>query len=191
MPIHRSLRGARTQDAARRDTTPFAVSSRRALLRGLAATPIVGALAGCETVSGLFSSDPEASTIVWQIEATPGVNPDISDRPSPIWVRVYQLRSIGVFGGAEFTDLFDHDVDLLGAEMLQRYEYVVTPNQVIEPQVPPVELHEDTRYIGVVAAYHDITRAFWRDTVEVAPMDEAYTLTIKLDRAALRLSLED
>lgn len=167
--------------------------SRRALLRGLSLTPVAAALSGCGTtdfISGLFSSDPRASMISWRLEASPGVNPDISGRPSPIWVRLYQLRSVGVFGGADFTDLFNHDIDLLGAEMLQKYEYVVTPNQVIEPQEPSEALHEDTRYIGVIAAYHDITRAFWRDTVEVAPLNEDYTLSVKLDRAALRLTLE-
>jgi type VI secretion system protein VasD len=142
-------------------------------------------LAGCS----LFDGDPRPGTISWTLEAEPGVNPDVTDRPSPIWVRVYQLRSVGVFGGAAFQPLFDGDIDVLGAEMLQRYEYVLSPNQVIDPAPTPTELHEDARYIGVVAAYHDIDRAFWRDTVEVASLDTDYTLRITLDRLALRLDL--
>lgn len=167
--------------------------SRRSVLKGLCAAPLAGLVAGCgagEYVASLFSSDPRPSTITWSLETTPGVNPDITDRPSPIWVRLYQLRSIGVFGGADFTALFERDIDVLGAEMLQRYEYVMTPNHVVEPQKQPVTLHEDTRFIGVVAAYHDINRAHWRDMVAVNHQDHDYALKVDLDRIALRLSLE-
>jgi len=157
------------------------------MLKGLAACCLAGPVAGC---ASWFTEDPRPSTLVWKLETTPGVNPDIAGRSSPIWVRVYQLRSIGVFSGAEFVSLFDSDIDVLGAELLQRTEYVMTPNQVIDPQQEPISLHEDTRYIGVCAAYHEIDRAFWRDTVEVAPLNEDYSLTIKLDRLAVRLDLD-
>jgi type VI secretion system protein VasD len=85
--------------------------------------------------------------------------------------------------------LFDGDIDVLGAEMLQRYEYVISPNQAIAPAPTPTPLHEDTRYIGVIAAYHDIDRAFWRDSVAVSSTDVDYSLTIQLDRLAVRLTL--
>jgi type VI secretion system protein VasD len=168
---------------------PYAANAplgRRSLLKSAVLLSAAGALSGCS----MFSGGPRPSTIVWSLKAEPGVNPDVTDRPSPIWVRIYQLRSIGVFGGAQFQPLFDGDIDVLGAEMLQRSEYVLTPNQSIDPQPKPVNLHQDTRYIGVIAAYHEIDRAFWRDSVEVKPVDEDYTLKIGLDRLALRLDLQ-
>ena len=182
-PPAQTRRPASYPDTAHHQAHP----DRRALLTGLVACSLAGSVAGC---ASWFTEDPRPSTLVWRLETTPGVNPDIAGRPSPIWVRVYQLRSIGVFSGAEFVSLFENDMDVLGAELLQRAEYVMTPHQVIDPQQDPVSLHEDTRYIGVCAAYHEIDRAFWRDTVAVTPLNEDYSLTVKLDRLALRLDLE-
>lgn len=164
------------------------VLNRRSALKGLVGLSTAPLLASC-TLTSLFERTPKPGTLSWTIQATPSVNPDISDRPSPIWVRLYQLRSIGVFGGVAFQPLFDGDIDVLGAEMLQRYEYVISPNQVIAPAPTPTPLHEDTRYIGVIAAYHDIDRAFWRDSVAVSSTGVDYSLTIQVDRLAIRLTL--
>lgn len=166
--------------------------SRRSILKGLGVAPLAALAGGCgatDYVSSLFASTPGASTVTWTLKTTPGVNPDISERPSPIWVRLYQLRSTGVFGGADFVALFDRDIDVLGAEMLDRHEYVMVPHQTLGLQ-DPVTLHEDTRFIGVVGAYHDISRAHWREWVEVKPLDEHYTLTVDLERVALRMKLD-
>lgn len=157
--------------------------NRRRLL-GLAALSVVGMLPGCS--GDFFKSDPKPSEFSLVLSASPSLNPDIEGRPSPIWVRVYQLRSVGVFKTAEFEPLFANDVAVLGAEMLERSEFVLTPNQVVEAN-DPIKVHEDTRFIGVIAAYHEINLAKWRDIVEMAPKDQKVALSVSLDRVALRL----
>lgn len=173
------------------DAVDFRLLSRRRFI-GLGLLPSMAVLSGCssmEAVSNMFKSEPKPSEFSLGLSASPSINPDIEGRPSPIWVRIYQLRSVGVFKTAEFEPLFANDAAVLGAEMLERSEFVITPSQVIEPTAP-TRVHEDTRFIGAIAAYHEINLAKWRDVIDMPAKDQKVNLTVALDRVALRLRSE-
>ena len=84
--------------------------------------------------------------------ANADTNPDGSGRPSPIVVRVYQLKTDGAFKGADFFALYDDDQKVLGAEMISRDEYVLAP---AERKTIDVTVSSDTRFIGALAAFRD------------------------------------
>jgi type VI secretion system protein VasD len=149
---------------------------------------------GCSALDGLaslFSSAAKPSTAAITLTAAADINPDIDSRPSPVWVRVYQLRSVGVFQLADFEQLFTNDSTVLGAEILSRSEYVLTPKQSLSLVEPPIKILSDCQFIGVIAAYHEIAKATWRSYVEVSPLDHDYSLAVTLDHLAVSLSLED
>ena len=50
------------------------------------------------------------------LAATADSNPDATGRPSPVVVRVYQLKTDVAFKGAEFFALFDDDMKVLGPD---------------------------------------------------------------------------
>jgi type VI secretion system protein VasD len=104
------------------------------------------------------------STVTVTLSADSGVNPDINDRPSPIVARIYELKSLSVFNNADFFNLFEQDVALLGEEMLMRDELHFQPGQV---KMLERDLQPDTRYIGVIGAYRDIENATWRRSIEI------------------------
>jgi type VI secretion system protein VasD len=104
------------------------------------------------------------SNIAVTMSAASGVNPDINHRPSPIVARIYELKSLSVFNNADFFNLFEQDVALLGGEMLMRDELHFQPGEV---KMLERELQPDTRYIGVIGAYRDIENATWRRTIEI------------------------
>ena len=60
------------------------------------------------------------------------VNPDARKRPSPVVLRVYELKSNALFESADFVSLFEKDQAVLGAELVSREEVILQPNDVKE-----------------------------------------------------------
>jgi type VI secretion system protein VasD len=116
-------------------------------------------VAGCSSVSSVKAT----------LNADKSVNPDINGRPSPIVARIYELKSLSVFNNADFFNLFEQDVALLGDELLMRDELHFQPG---ETKPFERELQPDTRYLGVIGAYRDIENATWRRAIEIDVNDE-------------------
>jgi type VI secretion system protein VasD len=93
------------------------------------------------------------------IAVSADVNPDASGRPSPIVVRIYQLKTDAAFRGADFFALFDNDEQVLGSELISRDEFTLAPS---ERKTMDVTVAGETRFVGAVAAYRDIRNAQWR-----------------------------
>ena len=100
--------------------------------------------------------------------ATSDVNPDASGRPSPVVIRVYQLKDDAAFRSADYFPLFDDEQKTLGADLLSRKEYVLAP---AEQRRIEVELALDAKFVGVLAAYRDIRNAQWRAVLPTARKD--------------------
>jgi len=92
------------------------------------------------------------------------INPDADGRPSPMVVRVYELKSKNVFDEADFFKLYDEEAATLGGDLLNREEFEVAPG---EGRNYEHKAHDDTRFLGVIAAYRDITHAHWRASFEL------------------------
>jgi len=116
------------------------------------------------------------------LTASADTNPDATGRPSPVVVRVYQLKTDAAFKGAEFFALYDDDQKVLGPEMISRDEYVLAPS---ERKTIDVAVSRDTRFVGAVAAFRDIRNAEWRGLVAAPRMG----LNVKIERARIVLSV--
>ncbi|MEW7993397.1 MAG: type VI secretion system lipoprotein TssJ [gamma proteobacterium symbiont of Ctena orbiculata] len=123
------------------------------------------------------------SSVAVTMSAAQSVNPDINDRPSPIVARIYELKSLSVFNNADFFNLFEQDVALLGDEMLMRDELHFQPGEV---KLLERELQPDTRYVGVIGAYRDIENAIWRRSIEINLHDET-TFVIEFGKSGITL----
>ena len=123
------------------------------------------------------ASAPKPTIVKASVDVKPTVNPDAKGRPSPIIVRVYALKSLAAFNGADFFSLFEKDKETLAAELLDREELQMMPGQKrdIQKQFPP-----ETRYIGVIAAFRDLERSEWRASV-VIPPQKTTIVQIELD----------
>ena len=93
------------------------------------------------------------------LAAAADVNPDSTGRPSPIVVRIYQLRGDTEFNNADFFTLFEKDKETLGASLIARDEKTLFPGQRLEIDLP---LSADTRFVGALAAYRDLAASRWR-----------------------------
>lgn len=130
---------------------------RRWLLTASGAAAAV-ALPGC----GVFSSGP--ATLSTTVVASAQVNPDARRRPSPVVVRVFELKAPTLFEQADFVSLFEKDQATLAAEFVSREEFVLRPGESKPINKP---LSPDTKFIGVMAAFRELERARWRAVVPV------------------------
>jgi type VI secretion system protein VasD len=120
------------------------------------------------------------------IKAEPSVNPDRGGRPSPIVVRVYELKGIAAFNNADFFALFDKEQESLGSELVGREEYQLQP---AETRQYSRQLQPDTKFIGVVGAFRDLEQARWRQTAPV-PKKGSATIAIGVQSRAITLDVK-
>ena len=116
---------------------------------------------GCSTVNQLV---PPSTDLI--INVSKNVNPDTSDRPSPVVMKIFELSSRTIFDTQDFFSLYDTPEKLLGPDLIKKDELELQPNSV---QKYKMSLNKNTRYVGVVVAYRNIDQARWRSVIEVDP----------------------
>jgi len=143
--------------------------SAKGLLRACWLLPLLAALAACG------SKPPKPVIMKVGMEANASVNPDVRNRPSPVVVRVFELKSVTAFNRADFFTLYEKESEALGADLVAREEVLLKPGdkQSLERQWQP-----DTKYIGVLAAFRNLDKAQWRSTVAIAPPKKKQTLIV-------------
>lgn len=114
-------------------------------------------LAGC----GAPPPPPPPTVAAVAITAAADVNPDLGGKAAPVAVRVYQLASTAAFNKADFFQLYQNDQAVLGADLIARDEFLISPGG---SQQLHAELKPGASFIGVVAAFRDIQHANWRAT---------------------------
>ncbi len=129
---------------------------------------------------------PKPSVAELSFVIDPNVNPDASGRPSPVIVRIYELRSVTAFNKADFFSLYERDKEQLGPELIARDELPLRPGG--SPQAITT-LRTDTRYLGVIAAFRDIERARWRASTPIL-VNQTTRMEIKLDRNEIAITLQ-
>jgi type VI secretion system protein VasD len=120
------------------------------------------------------------------IKAEPAVNPDRGGRPSPIVVRVYELKAVAAFNGADFFALYDKEQETIGGDLVGREEFLLQPS---ESRQYRRQFQPDTKFIGVIGAYRDLEQSRWRQVVPVPAKGKA-TLTISVQARAVSLEIK-
>ena len=129
---------------------------------------------------------PPPTLINVEIIASAQVNPDGSGRPSPIVVRLYELKSLAAFNEADFNSLYSDDEAKLGGDLVKREQFTIRPGgQKIYSHATIAE----TQYLGAIAAYRDIDRAVWRAAVPV-PAHRTTNFTLLLDTLGLSIQVQ-
>jgi type VI secretion system protein VasD len=136
------------------------------------------ALAAC-------ASPPKPTQVAGTLQASERVNPSSSQRPSPLLVRVYELKTAAAFNSADFMSLYQRDKAELGADLLAKEEFVLAPG---ESKKFAKTLAPETRFLGVVAAFRDVEHARWRSIVAVQP-GQMHNLVIKADQLSVEAAL--
>ncbi|MFM0628690.1 type VI secretion system lipoprotein TssJ [Paraburkholderia xenovorans] len=157
----------------------------------------VVALAFACALIACVSSDPKTAKEPVKLElsvvASAGVNPDDQKRAAPIVVRIYELKTDGVFNSADFFSLQDKDKTALADDLVTRQQFQLRPGESksIKTRADPA-----TTSVGILAAYRDLPNSVWR---AVYPLPEApaaawyraspkLKLTINLEPNAIKIT---
>lgn len=117
-----------------------------------------------------------------KLDAGAQLNPDARKRPSPVVVRVFELKVPTQFESADFVSLFEKDQAVLGADMVSRDEFVLRPGESKSINKP---LSPDTKFVAVMAAFRELERARWRAVVPVVA-GKKNVISINLDEIAVQ-----
>lgn len=134
------------------------------LVSRLLGIALVGSL--LMSANGCSSAPKKPKPMAISFDVQENVNPDIHGRPSPVVMRMFELKSNAAFDGIDFFSLYERDKESLGAEMLAREEYPLRPGDKLKFDRL---LQPDTRFIAVMAAFRDLEHAQWRAVVPVQP----------------------
>ncbi|WP_338525170.1 type VI secretion system lipoprotein TssJ [Pseudomonas batumici] len=121
-------------------------------------------LAGCSSLSPYS----QVTKLNLKLTASDRLNPDLNGRPSPIVVRLFELKHPVAFENADFFSLYERAKEALAPDMVASEELELRPGETVELKL---SLEEGSRYVGVLAAYRDLPESKWRYTVQVTPLD--------------------
>lgn len=153
---------------------------------GLAVCAVL-ALGGCA------SSGPARIPSSGSIVVSSDVNPNPEGRPSPVVLRIYELRGASVFRSADFFPLYRNASKTLGRDLLGEQEFELRPGQ---SRKFTRKLPAGTRFVGVVAAFRDLDKAGWRSLAALPKKksgwfahDGVLPVHIRLKRLAVSVSI--
>lgn len=126
-------------------------------LSALAAMLLLTACAALSPYSSL-------TKINLKLSASEQLNPDLNGRPSPIVVRLVELRHPVAFESADFFSLYERAAKSLAPDLVTSEELQLRPGEIRELKL---SVQSQSRYVGILAAYRDLPETRWRYTVPV------------------------
>lgn len=139
-------------------------------------------LTGCSVLSPYSSM----TKLNLRLTASDQLNPDIHGRPSPIVVRLLELKHPVAFENADFFSLYERAGTSLTPDLVSSEELQLRPGESVALKL---SVREGSRYVGILAAYRDLPETRWRYTVPLTLTGMTNT-DLKLDQAGIRSSNE-
>ncbi|GAB7527967.1 type VI secretion system lipoprotein TssJ [Pseudomonas sp. 3A(2025)] len=136
-------------------------------------------LVGCSALSPYSSLTKLDLTLT----ASDRLNPDLHGRPSPIVVRLFELRHPVAFETADFFSLYERARDTLTPDLIVSEELELRPG---ESRTLKLSVGQG-RYVGVLAAYRDLNETRWRHVLSVDSGERTH-LDLTLDQDGIRPS---
>jgi len=129
---------------------------------------------------------PQPVPVKGTITAAADLNPSATQRPSPLVLRIYELRSDAAFSKADFIALYQSEQATIGPDLVLKDEFVVSPGET-----RPYErtLSIETRYLAVFGAYRNVERAVWR-VITAVPPGKSLKMALRAESQALTLTLQ-
>jgi type VI secretion system protein VasD len=109
---------------------------------------------------------PKPLVARFALSSAADTNPDSQSRPSPIVIRLYQIKDDQSFKSGDYFALFDREQATLQSALIARQEFELAPG---ETRTFQTELPLDAHYLAVAAAFRDIRNARWRDETPIPP----------------------
>jgi type VI secretion system protein VasD len=122
---------------------------------------------------GLWPKPPSAPCTLptrARLEASERLNPDAQGAALPTVVRVYQLQAVARIEEADFVDVWQTPVPVLGPDLVASRELTLFPGQSTWVDLP---LEPQVRFVVAVAIFRRPTATQWRSII---PLPESSRL---------------
>ena len=142
------------------------------------ATLLVTLLTGCNALSPISALTKLDLTLA----AGERLNPDLHGRPSPVVVRLIELRHPVAFEHSDFFSLYERAEQVLPKDWVSSEELALHPG---ERRLLKLSVAPQSRYVGVLAAYRDLPHVQWRWVVPLA-QERRTQVDLVLDEMGVR-----
>lgn len=144
-------------------------------------------LAALLSLSGCAALSPysDMTKLDLTLNGSDELNPDLNGRPSPIVLRLIELKHPVAFETADFFSLYQRPKEALSPDMVVLEELELRPGEQREMKL---SLQPGSRYVGVLAAYRDLPESNWR---VVIPLKEQERNSSVLTLDALGIKAQD
>ncbi|WP_079203938.1 type VI secretion system lipoprotein TssJ [Pseudomonas sp. CC6-YY-74] len=139
------------------------------------------ALAGCSALSPYSNM----TKLDLRVSGSEQLNPDLNGRPSPIVLRLIELKHPVAFESADFFSLYQRPKEALAPDMVTLEELELRPGEQRELKL---FVQPGSRYVGVLAAYRDLPESNWRFVI---PLQEQQRNSSVLTLDALGIKAQD
>lgn len=130
-------------------------------LISLSLLSLLAVLGGCSSLSPYS----DTTKLDLTLQASEDLNPDLHGRPSPIVVRLLELKNPSSFSNSDFFSLYQRPKESLMPDLVSFEELEVRPGEARELKL---SVRPGSRYVGVIAAYRDLPEASWRYVVSLS-----------------------
>ena len=135
-------------------------------------------LAGCSALSPYS----DVTKLNLKLTASDQLNPDLNGRPSPIVIRLFELKHPVAFENADFFSLYERVKETLAADLVTTEELELRPGETVDLKL---SLESASRYVGVLAAYRDLMDTQWHYTFQITPA-QVTDVDLTLDQSGIR-----
>jgi type VI secretion system protein VasD len=123
---------------------------------------------GCSDPPPAQEPDPcNVQIVTLRIYGDDLINPNESDKPRPVVVRLYQLATDLRMQNSRYDDVLLRDAELLGEDMLKKDEVVVFPNDMVEIKFERIP---EAFTLAGAAMMHGPQGHSWKTYYEFPPM---------------------
>jgi type VI secretion system protein VasD len=154
--------------------------SRRStlLFKALSALIVLVLLPGCVAMS------PYSTMTKLNLRLTGGeqLNLDLNGRPSPIVVRLVELKHPVAFENADFFSLYERAKESLSPDLVVSEELELRPGETLDLKL---SIADGSRFVGVLAAYRDLEQTQWRYVLQITPVEQN-NVDLTLDQTGIR-----
>lgn len=121
---------------------------------------------------------PDPTRLDLTLKGGEDLNPNLNGRPSPLVVRLIELKNPVGFENAEFFSLYENAKQTLAPDWVAEEEVELRPGESRELKL---RVQDASRYVGIYGAYRNLGGSQWRQVIQLRP---AALAQIRLDFTA-------
>ena len=123
----------------------------------------------------------------YNMTSSRNINPIGHHQAMPVAIYLYELRSDKQFNQADFFSLTENSTKTLGGDLINQREFEIQAASKLSAQS---KISADTRYIGLVAGFRDLSHAIWRRSLAVPTKKFSKIIYLQINLASRTLNAE-